>query len=143
MIVDSSALPEQVVADVVSSAFSSASQRCSALRVLYLQRDIADKVLTLLCGHMVELVIGDPMELATDVGSVIDPHAAEALHNYIAAAQAAGNLAFALTPPVSQKGNFVGPCLIKIEHIKDIPRDIWTSAARAHVRIRRSDRRVR
>ena len=92
---------------------------------------------------MAELVIGDPMELATDVGSVIDPHAAEALHNYIAAAQAAGNLAFALTPPVSQKGNFVGPCLIKIEHIKDIPRDIWTSAARAHVRIRRSDRRVR
>ncbi|MFX9246801.1 aldehyde dehydrogenase family protein, partial [Acinetobacter baumannii] len=71
MLVDSSALPEQVVVDVVSSAFDSAGQRCSALRVLALQDDIADKVITMLKGAMAELVVGDPARLATDVGPVI------------------------------------------------------------------------
>ncbi len=125
MIVDSSALPEQVVADVVDSAFNSAGQRCSALRVLYLQRDIAEKVLTLLRGYLEELVIGDPMELETDIGPIIDSHAAQALQNYITAARAAGTLNFALTPPTTLRGNFVGPCLINIEHIKDIPGEIF------------------
>ncbi len=72
MIVDSSALPEQVVKDVIASAFHSAGQRCSSLRVLFVQTDIAAKLARMLTGAMAELVVGDPMELATDVGPVID-----------------------------------------------------------------------
>ena len=78
MIVDSSALPEQVVSDVVESAFRSAGQRCSALRVLFLQEDIAPKVLEMLTGAMDELAIGDPGAARTDVGPVIDEPAREA-----------------------------------------------------------------
>jgi len=76
MIVDSTALPEQVVDDVVSSAFMSAGQRCSALRLLFLQDDIADQVLEMIAGAMDELVIGDPADLRTDIGPVITPEAA-------------------------------------------------------------------
>ena len=72
MIVDSTALPEQVVDDVISSAFQSAGQRCSALRVLYLQEDVADKVIEMLTGAMACLTLGDPLKLSTDVGPVID-----------------------------------------------------------------------
>lgn len=75
MIVDSSALPEQVVTDVVTSAFNSAGQRCSALRVLFVQQDIADRVITLLQGAMEELKLGDPFDLSVDVGPVIDQNA--------------------------------------------------------------------
>ncbi len=88
MIVDSSALPEQVVKDVLVSAFDSAGQRCSAARVLAVQTDIADKVITMLTGAMQELRLGDPMSLATDIGPVIDDEAkarldahAERMHN--------------------------------------------------------------
>ena len=77
MIVDSTALPEQVVDDVVSSAFMSAGQRCSALRLLFLQDDIADQVLEMIAGAMDELVIGDPADLKTDLGPVITPAAAD------------------------------------------------------------------
>ncbi len=73
MIVDSSALPEQVVRDAALSAFNSAGQRCSALRLLCLQHEIADDVVRLLTGWLDELVIGDPALLATDIGPVIDP----------------------------------------------------------------------
>ena len=79
MIVDSSALPEQVVLDVVQSAFNSAGQRCSALRVLFLQEEIADSVMTLLSGAMAQLQIGDPALLATDIGPVFDATAKTAL----------------------------------------------------------------
>lgn len=75
MIVDSTALPEQVTDDVIRSAFHSAGQRCSALRILFLQEDIADSLLTMLSGAMQELVIGDPALLATDIGPVIDANA--------------------------------------------------------------------
>ena len=79
MIGDSSALPEQVVLDSVKSAFNSAGQRCSALRVLFLQEEIADRTLRLLAGFMDQLVIGDPAMLSTDVGPVIDQEALETL----------------------------------------------------------------
>jgi RHH-type transcriptional regulator, proline utilization regulon repressor / proline dehydrogenase / delta 1-pyrroline-5-carboxylate dehydrogenase len=79
MIVDSTALPEQVVDDVVSSAFMSAGQRCSALRLLFLQDDIADQVLEMIAGAMDELVIGDPADLRTDLGPVITPEAVAGL----------------------------------------------------------------
>ncbi len=84
MIVDLSALPEQVVGDVIASAFDSAGQRCSALRVLCLQDDIADHVLEMLKGAMVELRVGDPAQLETDVGPVIDAGAQAALNSYLA-----------------------------------------------------------
>src|SRR6202042_3310985 len=79
MIVDSTALPEQVVDDVVTSAFMSAGQRCSALRLLFLQDDIADQVLEMISGAMEELVIGDPADFRTDLGPVITPTAADGL----------------------------------------------------------------
>src|SRR5699024_10127917 len=82
MIVDSSALIEQVVADVIKSSFQSAGQRCSALRVLFVQDDIADKLLTVLTGAMQELSIGDPWSLATDVTPVIDREACDNLTQY-------------------------------------------------------------
>ena len=82
MIVDSTALPEQVVDDVVSSGFQSAGQRCSALRVLFLQDEIADKVTTMLVGAMQELTLGDPSKLSTDIGPVIDQKALSALNSH-------------------------------------------------------------
>ncbi len=83
MIVDSTALPEQVVDDVVSSAFMSAGQRCSALRLLFLQDDIADQVMEMIAGAMDELVIGDPADFETDLGPVITPAAAEGLTRHV------------------------------------------------------------
>src|SRR6202042_1265735 len=84
MLVDSSALPEQVVLDSVASAFNSAGQRCSALRVLLLQEEIAPRVLELLAGQMDELRIGPPWRMATDVGPVIDDDALAGLEDYAA-----------------------------------------------------------
>jgi RHH-type proline utilization regulon transcriptional repressor/proline dehydrogenase/delta 1-pyrroline-5-carboxylate dehydrogenase len=75
MIVDSTALPEQAVRDIVASAFQSAGQRCSALRVLYVQEDVADGMLEMLFGAMDELRAGDPWHLSTDTGPVIDEEA--------------------------------------------------------------------
>src|SRR6185503_17246188 len=83
MIVDSSSLPEQVVGDAISSAFDSAGQRCSALRVLCLQDDIADRVIEMLEGAMDELAMGDPERLSVDVGPVIDEGARKMLAGYI------------------------------------------------------------
>ncbi len=84
MLVDSSALPEQVVKDVIRSAFHSAGQRCSALRVLFLQTDVADRIIRLLAGAMQELIVGDPRRLSTDVGPVIDAGALEELQAHAA-----------------------------------------------------------
>ena len=83
MIVDSTALTEQVVGDVLVSAFDSAGQRCSALRVLYLQEDVADRTIAMLKGAMDELAVGDPSQLATDVGPVIDAEAQGQLQAHI------------------------------------------------------------
>src|SRR3546814_2384232 len=80
MVVDSSALPEQVIDDVVLSAFDSAGQRCSALRVLFVQADVAPRILRMLTGAMAELNVGDPGLLATDVGPVIDDAARSEEH---------------------------------------------------------------
>src|SRR3546814_8356813 len=82
MIVDSSALPEQVVRDALASAFQSAGQRCSALRVLFLQDDIAPRTIELLAGGMQELRVGDPGLLATDIGPIIDDEALQALEEH-------------------------------------------------------------
>lgn len=116
MLVDSSALPEQVVSDVVQSAFNSAGQRCSALRVLYLQEDIADRIVDLLIGHMNELVIGDPTELSTDVGPVIDKDAKASLEKHIESLSE--KIIHQCTlPQNTRQGYFVAPTVIEIENI--------------------------
>ncbi len=107
MIVDSSALPEQVVADVLSSAFGSAGQRCSSLRLLCLQEDVADRILTMLRGAAEDLVIGDPLDPATDIGPVIDQDALSALTDY---ANAMGPPLFQLAlPSGTAPGSFFAP----------------------------------
>ncbi|MGH6785507.1 MAG: bifunctional proline dehydrogenase/L-glutamate gamma-semialdehyde dehydrogenase PutA [Novosphingobium sp.] len=121
MIVDSSALPEQVTRDVVASAFQSAGQRCSALRVLYLQDDVADGMLAMIRGAFEALVIGDPEDLTTDVGPVIDAEAKAALDKHIAAMKKAGRTVWRRELPKSAKaGSFVAPTIIEIESIADL-----------------------
>ncbi len=118
MIVDSSALPEQVVIDTLVSAFDSAGQRCSALRVLCLQDDVATPVLTMLRGALEQLALGDPARLSTDVGPVIDAEARDALVAHVAKARARGWPVFELpVPEVSARGTFVAPAIVLLPSI--------------------------
>ena len=123
LIVDSSALPEQVTRDVMSSAFQSAGQRCSALRVLYLQDDVADATLAMIRGAFEALVIGDPADLATDVGPVIDAEAKAALDAHIAAMREAGSKVWQRELPPGLNGSFVAPAIIEIGSIADLQRE--------------------
>ncbi len=154
LVVDSSALTEQVVQDALSSAFDSAGQRCSALRVLCVQREAADRVVEMLLGAMAEQRLGDPRELATDVGPVIDAEAFGTIERHIAAMRAlgrpvwqpladaglaadaaqtadAGDAADACRPPAAGagpgalKGCFVVPTLIEIERLADLQREVF------------------
>jgi RHH-type transcriptional regulator, proline utilization regulon repressor / proline dehydrogenase / delta 1-pyrroline-5-carboxylate dehydrogenase len=126
MIVDSSALPEQVVADVLQSAFNSAGQRCSALRVLFLQNEIVDRVLELLTGAMQELVIGDPTRLTTDVGPVIDAAAQAQLRGHIIALRSLGKPVCELTlSPETEQGCFVAPCVFEIPSLQPLEREVF------------------
>ncbi|MEA2119907.1 bifunctional proline dehydrogenase/L-glutamate gamma-semialdehyde dehydrogenase PutA [Halovibrio sp. HP20-50] len=125
MIVDSTALPEQVVVDVIQSAFQSAGQRCSALRVLYLQDDVADRVIEILKGAMNELRIGDPRDLGTDVGPVIDEDARKGLLEHIEKLKAENRLV-AETPMAAeytQDGTFVAPVAFTIDSIDALTRE--------------------
>ncbi len=126
LIVDSSALPEQVVQDVIVSAFDSAGQRCSALRVLCLQEDIADKTLDMLRGAMRELRIGNPDRLATDIGPVIDVQARDNLLAHIARMRQNGHVIHQL--PLSKEcsaGTFVPPTIIEIETLAQLEREVF------------------
>ena len=126
MIVDSSALPEQVVADAIVSAFDSAGQRCSALRVLCVQDDIADRVFAMLEGAIHELVIGDPRHLATDVGPVIDGEAQAALLAHIERMRAAGmRVVQAALPRECAAGTFVPPTVIEIDGIARLGGEVF------------------
>ena len=126
MVVDSSALAEQVVADVIASAFDSAGQRCSALRILCLQEEIADRTLHMLKGAMRELEVGDPRRLSADVGPVITPEAADAIAGHVARMRARG---FAVEqdrlPPETAAGTFVPPTLIEIGRVADVEREVF------------------
>jgi len=124
MIVDSSALPEQVVGDVLASAFDSAGQRCSALRVLCLQDDIADPVLDMLRGAMAELKMGDPARLETDVGSVIDSSAQTALNAYVESRRSR-ILSQTPLPASSAGGTFVAPTLLRIDSINELTHEVF------------------
>ncbi|MBO9473434.1 bifunctional proline dehydrogenase/L-glutamate gamma-semialdehyde dehydrogenase PutA [Shimia sp. R10_1] len=123
MIVDSTALPEQAVTAIVESAFQSAGQRCSALRCLYVQEDIADNLLEMLKGAMKELSLGDPWNLSTDSGPVIDAAAHKTIADHIALAQSENRVLYQLATP--QTGTFIAPTLIKVTGISDLTREIF------------------
>jgi RHH-type proline utilization regulon transcriptional repressor/proline dehydrogenase/delta 1-pyrroline-5-carboxylate dehydrogenase len=124
MIVDSSALPEQVTRDVVASAFQSAGQRCSALRVLFVQDDVADSMLGMIAGAMQALNVGDPGELTTDVGPVIDVEAKAALDAHLAELKAKGRLlAEVELPEGTERGHFVVPSMYWIGSLKELDRE--------------------
>ncbi len=127
MIVDSSALAEQVVADAVASAFDSAGQRCSALRVLCLQDDVADRVLEMLRGAMAELCIGRPDQLATDVGPVIDAEAREGILRHVAALRERGRTVHQVPVPLQAgaEGTFVPPTLIELQDLSELEREVF------------------
>ena len=123
MIVDSSALPEQVVRDVVASAFQSAGQRCSALRVLYVQRDVADHLLEMLFGAMEELRVGNPWQLSTDIGPVIDAAAKAKIAAHCAKYQAKGRELKRIATP--SEGHFVAPTVLRVEGIEELEEEIF------------------
>ncbi|HBS49846.1 MAG TPA: bifunctional proline dehydrogenase/L-glutamate gamma-semialdehyde dehydrogenase, partial [Rhodobacteraceae bacterium] len=123
MIVDSTALPEQAVESIVESAFQSAGQRCSALRCLYVQEDIADGFLTMLQGAMDELRLGDPWQLSTDVGPVIDETARQGIADHVARARAEGRVLKQTAPP--DEGTFIGPTLIEVPGIEALEREVF------------------
>ncbi|MEZ5513963.1 MAG: bifunctional proline dehydrogenase/L-glutamate gamma-semialdehyde dehydrogenase PutA [Steroidobacteraceae bacterium] len=125
MIVDSSALAEQVVLDVVSSGFNSAGQRCSALRLLVIQDEIADRVQTLLAGYMQELTVGDPMALATDIGPVIDSEALTMLEAYAAKTATSARWRQRVDTSTSGAGLFFGPLAVEIERIDQLQREVF------------------
>ncbi|KIN73235.1 bifunctional proline dehydrogenase/L-glutamate gamma-semialdehyde dehydrogenase PutA [Sulfitobacter guttiformis] len=123
MIVDSTALPEQAVQAIVESAFQSAGQRCSALRCLYVQEDIADSIRHMLIGAMQALEMGDPWQLSTDVGPVIDETARKGIADHIAIAREEGRLIAELPTPA--EGTYIAPTILKISGIADLEREIF------------------
>ncbi|SEL17018.1 bifunctional proline dehydrogenase/L-glutamate gamma-semialdehyde dehydrogenase PutA [Pacificibacter marinus] len=125
MIVDSTALPEQAARDIVASAFQSAGQRCSALRCLYIQEDIAPNLIKMIQGAMDELSLGDPWDLSTDVGPVIDADAQRQIAQYIDAADAKGQVLHRLSVPDAVTGTYIAPTLIKVENIAALEREVF------------------
>ncbi|MCV2880183.1 bifunctional proline dehydrogenase/L-glutamate gamma-semialdehyde dehydrogenase PutA [Sedimentimonas flavescens] len=125
MIVDSTALPEQAVRDILASSFQSAGQRCSALRCLYVQDEIAPHLTEMLFGAMDELRIGNPWDLNTDVGPVIDAEAEATIRAHIAKARAEGRVLKEMDLPEGLTGHFVAPTVIRIDSIADLEREIF------------------
>ncbi|MBE0051049.1 trifunctional transcriptional regulator/proline dehydrogenase/L-glutamate gamma-semialdehyde dehydrogenase [Citrobacter freundii] len=131
MIVDSSALTEQVVVDVLASAFDSAGQRCSALRVLCLQDDVADHTLKMLRGAMAECRMGNPGRLTTDIGPVIDEEAKANIERHIQAMRAKGRPVFQAVRENSddarewQTGTFIAPTLIELESFDELQKEVF------------------
>ena len=123
MIVDSTALPEQVVRDVLASSFQSAGQRCSALRVLYVQKDIADNLLEMLFGAMDELRLGNPWLLSTDVGPVIDQASQDKIEAHCNKFAKQGRVLKSLAKP--EQGLFVAPTVIQLDGIEQLDEEIF------------------
>ncbi|MFC5460072.1 trifunctional transcriptional regulator/proline dehydrogenase/L-glutamate gamma-semialdehyde dehydrogenase [Massilia niabensis] len=140
LIVDSSALPEQVVQDVLSSAFDSAGQRCSALRVLFLQQDIADKTIRMLKGALGELRVGSPDRLGTDIGPVIDAEAQRNLLTHIERMKVTAKNHFALELPaaITSQGTFVPPTVLEIGSLAELKQEVFGPVLHV-VRYRRAD----
>jgi RHH-type transcriptional regulator, proline utilization regulon repressor / proline dehydrogenase / delta 1-pyrroline-5-carboxylate dehydrogenase len=127
MIVDATALPEQVIDDVITSAFRSAGQRCSALRLLCLQDDIAEPMLAMLVGAMRELKIGDPRQASTHVGPVIEAEAKQKLEGWIADMASADRLRFQCEPPAElpEGGTNVLPALIELDRARELKEEVF------------------
>ena len=147
MIVDSTALPEQAVRDIVTSAFQSAGQRCSALRILYVQREVEERILEMLFGAIDELRVGDPWDLATDVGPVIDDEARERIESYCRHAERDGRLLKRLATPGDGRapkrlaatgdgrvpkrlaalgdGRFVPPTVLRVDGIESLGEEVF------------------
>jgi RHH-type transcriptional regulator, proline utilization regulon repressor / proline dehydrogenase / delta 1-pyrroline-5-carboxylate dehydrogenase len=126
LIVDSSALAEQVVADVIASAFDSAGQRCSALRVLCLQEDVAERTLGMLKGALAELSLGRTDRLSVDIGPVITAEARANIEKHIATMRAAGHRVEQLAlPREAELGTFVAPTIIEIDDIGQLRREVF------------------
>ncbi|TQS73905.1 bifunctional proline dehydrogenase/L-glutamate gamma-semialdehyde dehydrogenase PutA [Rhodobacteraceae bacterium] len=124
MIVDSTALPEQAVRDILASAFQSAGQRCSALRCLYVQEDVLEGLTEMLFGAMDELTVGNPWHLSSDVGPVIDEDAAKIIRDHVDQARARGRVMKEIAAPKNQ-GHFCPPVAIRIKGIADLGREIF------------------
>ena len=125
MIVDSTALAEQVVDDVVASAFMSAGQRCSALRLLYVQEDVADEVIEKISGKMMELVVGDPRSFETDIGPIIDRAAQARLDRHIDHLEAGGVRQICRTPVSAVDGYFFAPALYEIADLTLLQQEVF------------------
>lgn len=126
MIVDSSALPEQAVMDAVNSAFYSAGQRCSALRVLFIQEEIADRFIHMLCGAMKELKLGNPGLLSTDIGPVIDANAKTGLEEHVSRMQKEAKLLYQVSlPPECQNGNYFAPVAFEIDSLSRLTQEVF------------------
>jgi RHH-type proline utilization regulon transcriptional repressor/proline dehydrogenase/delta 1-pyrroline-5-carboxylate dehydrogenase len=139
MIVDSSALSEQVVGDILASAFDSAGQRCSALRVLFLQEDIADKTIAMLKGAMAELCVGSPHHLSVDVGPVIDAEAKTQLMKHIESMKQTA-LSFYQTPPSADTtmGYFIQPTLFELSNLTQLKQEVFGPVLHV-IRFKRDD----
>ncbi|XUU60534.1 bifunctional proline dehydrogenase/L-glutamate gamma-semialdehyde dehydrogenase PutA [Erythrobacter sp. HA6-11] len=126
MIVDSSALPEQVVRDVIASAFDSAGQRCSALRVLCVQEDIADDLLEMLRGALAELKVGSTTRLCVDIGPVISAEAQRTINSHIKRMEAHGSRVEQLElSPETDAGTFVAPTIMEIANLAELGREVF------------------
>jgi RHH-type proline utilization regulon transcriptional repressor/proline dehydrogenase/delta 1-pyrroline-5-carboxylate dehydrogenase len=127
MIVDATALPEQVTDDVVTSAFRSAGQRCSALRLLCIQEDVAEPIIEMIAGAARELNLGDPREPSTHVGPVIDAEAKDKLDRWIAQHERLGRVRFRWDhfKPLPATGTYVPPTIIALEHVRDLPEEVF------------------
>lgn len=123
MIVDSTALMEQAVGDIVRAAFQSAGQRCSALRILYVQEDIEQECLDMLCGAMETLRVGNPWALSTDVGPVIEMEARDNIRSYINSKKAEGSIIKSINTAANTL--FIGPTLIRVNGIEDMEKEIF------------------
>jgi RHH-type proline utilization regulon transcriptional repressor/proline dehydrogenase/delta 1-pyrroline-5-carboxylate dehydrogenase len=122
MIVDATALPEQVADDVVTSAFRSAGQRCSALRLLFVQDDVADRMIEMIAGAASELALGDPRDIATHVGPVIDAEAKQRLDAHIARMTKAARVHVAGRAPA---GNYVAPHLFELKDARELTEEVF------------------
>ncbi len=127
MIADATALPEQVCDDVLASAFRSAGQRCSALRLLCIQEEIADKLITMICGAARELLVGDPRDPQTEIGPIIDGPAAASLNAHIAAMRSSAIVRFAgsIPPATPQGGIYLAPHIFELAHATELKREIF------------------
>jgi RHH-type transcriptional regulator, proline utilization regulon repressor / proline dehydrogenase / delta 1-pyrroline-5-carboxylate dehydrogenase len=125
MIVDATALPEQVSDDVIVSAFRSAGQRCSALRLLCVQEEIADRVFEMVEGAVRELALGDPRDPGTNIGPVIDSEAKEKLERWISRAEQSGAVLFRLDGNMPVQGTYVAPAILELNSARELKEEVF------------------